>query len=199
MQHKALLTFISGLALIGGSSTGCVYSKESSVSLQDDASSDKKYDHVHERATMNAEIIKDFETRYQVSTTYLSPEFRNAFAQRYERVYREPEPVLQEASAKAGFFVTLFSPDSTGYDLTDTHTWTIHLKSGDKLLKPVLVKKLHEKERWQPFFRNVHKWSKEYLVLFETPSVQTNSPDMVAKESLTLEISNADAHVDMKW
>ena len=194
IAKQIFMMFLSAIAL-----SGCVQTLSSAVDLNTPVEDDRPYMKVYDGSTRTHKVIKDFETRYTVTATYLSPDFRTAFAKRYEQLFKDPQPVLEEASSKAGFFVTLFSPTADGYDLENTQLWNIHLELRDQKLKPVLVRRLRDKERWTPFFVDVSPWSKEYLVLFDTPSVTPSSPDLVEKNPISLNFSNADAHVKFNW
>ncbi len=178
--------------------TGCLHSYESGVDLNETPADDSKYLKHLTRDSRDMKIIENFEMRYTITVTYLSPEFRAAFSDRYKSLFNEGTPFLEEANSKAGFFVTMFSPMRQGYDLTDDQLWSIQLKNKEGNLKPTLVKRLYTKERWQPFFKDVSYWSQEYLVLFDTPSVST-SEKLMNKNTLTLNIANADAKVSMDW
>lgn len=178
---------------------GCVVSVESAVDLNTPVEDDRPFMKAYEQSSHTYRVINDFETRYTLTATYLSPEFRTAFARRYEQLFKEPQPVLEEASSKAGFFVTIFSPTSSASELSDNQLWNIQMEVRDQKLKPVLVRRLRDKERWTPFFKDVTPWSKEYLVLFDTPSVTPSSPDLVEKTPINLNFANADAHVKFSW
>lgn len=185
--------------LVAATTLSCVQTLSSNVDLNTPVEDDRPYMKSYDASTHTHKVIKDFETRYIITATYLSPDFRTAFAKRYEQLYKDPQPVLDEASGKAGFFVTFFSPTNDGYDLENTQLWNIQMEIRDQKLKPVLVRRLRDKERWTPFFADVSPWSKEYLVLFDTPSVTPSSPDLVEKNPITLNFANADAHVKFNW
>lgn len=186
--------------LLGALMTACVSSIEEDITLTPSPTEDEGYRQALEKATKSRTIFKDFENRYQLTATYLSPEFRSAFAQRMARVYKNAPMQFEEASAKAGFFVTIEAPNDDRIDLTNPHHWSIFLGSNDKNpLKPVLVKKLDDKERWRAFFDSVTPWTTEYLIVFDAPSVNANSKDLVAKTPINLMFANADAQLSLNW
>ncbi len=187
------------LIIAGASHTACVQTLSSAVDINIPVHDDRSYMKVYDASSHTYKVITDFETRYIITATYLSPDFRTAFAKRYEQLFKDPQPVLEEASDKAGFFVTIFSPTRDGYDLENNQLWNIQMELRDQKLKPVLVRRLRDKERWTPFFADVNMWSKEYLVLFDTPSVTPSSPDLVEKNPITLNFANADAQVKFHW
>ena len=187
------------LALSAAALPGCISSVESDVDVTDSPKEDHDYSRALEKATQERTVFKDFETRYRVTATYLSPEFRAAFGQRLERVYKKGEAHFEEANQKAGFFVSIHSPDEDRTDLANPLHWTVLLDSKDGPLKPVLVKRLNDKERWRAFFDGVTSWTTEYLIVFDAPSINANSPDLVEKTNVGLTFANADAQVNLVW
>lgn len=180
---------------------GCVSSVEPDVDITPSPFEDKPYYAALTKATQVRTVFKDFETRSILAVTYLSPEFRSAFAERLERVYKVGERQFQEANDKAGFFVTVEVPDgdTDRTDLGDPHHWTLLMTTKDGPLKPVLIKRIGDKERWRAFFNTVNHWTSEYLVIFDVPSVNANSPQMVEKTPVRLMLANADAQVNLAW
>lgn len=179
--------------------TGCVRTLSNTVEFNSPLDQDKNYYDILLRNTRDTKIFRNFEMLYTVSATYLAPEFRAILAQRYEELFQQPQPVLEEATSKAGFFVSIYGPDKDLVDLTNIHHWSILLQAKDQTIKPILVKRLSDKERWRPFFENIHPWSHEFLVLFDTASITPNDPSMVEKSSLTLMFASADAKVRFSW
>jgi hypothetical protein len=178
---------------------GCVKTLSSNVDVHGHPDEDSEYSDVLEKATKEATVIKDFETRYKVSATFLSPEFRSAFTKRLESVYLQGALKFDEARSKAGFFVILYTPDDERVNLANPQHWTVLLETAEGQLKPVLVKRLTDKERWRAFFDGVNDWTREYLVVFDTPSVNPNSPELVEKPQIHLIFANADGKVKLNW
>jgi hypothetical protein len=176
----------------------CVNTMSDSVDLNERPEDDRSYLKAYDHATRDEKVVVNFETRFTVSATYLSPEFRAAFARRFEKLFNAPQPFLEEASNKAGFFVSIFSPERDGYDLTNDQLWSIQLRTEDRAHKPILVKRLDNKSRWRPFFLDVNNWSDEYLILFDSPSVSMDEK-LVNKAQIKLLLANADARVTLAW
>jgi hypothetical protein len=160
---------------------------------------DTKYEKSWRRASRSTTVYRDFETKYSIEATYLSPEFRSAFAERAERFAKSKLQFLEEASEKSGFFVTIFSPDAKVDDLADQEHWTIQLQDGEKLLRPAFIRRLADKERWKNFFPGVNRWSAEYLVVFDSPSRSTANKDLAVERPVQVQFTNADADVTMRW
>jgi hypothetical protein len=178
-------------------SSACV--NDAAVELNDTITEDTEYTSVHQEFTRGAEIYRDFESRFRITATYLSPKFRGAFSKRLKELFTQEHPSLDEAAQNAGFFVTIQSPDENEIDLNDPHLWTIFMDVGNVRQNPILIKRIQQKERWNPFFSSISKWSREYLIIFDTASIAPNSPDMVEKSSVQLTFANSDAKVKMNW
>lgn len=178
---------------------GCVHSIESDVAIAPAPLEDSEYGEALTKATQARTVFKDFETRYQLTATYLSPAFRTAFSRRLERVYRSGHVEFEEAATKAGFFVSLQAPEGERTDLTNPRHWTVQLAGKDTPVQPILLKKLSDKERWRAFFPSVTEWTTEYLVVFDVPAVDTNSPQLVQPTNMGITFANADAQVTLSW
>lgn len=180
--------------------SSCVSSIEPDIQLNPSPREDQAYMQVFERVSKSRVVFKNFETRYEISATYLSPEFRAAFSDRLARIFREAPIHFEEASEKSGFFVSIGAPDDDHIDLTNPHHWSIFLSASNGTpIKPILVKRLDDKERWRAFFDHVTDWTREYLIVFDTPSVNANSKDLVAKTTINLMFANADAQLSLNW
>jgi hypothetical protein len=189
----------SMIIALGLLASGCVTGSDVEVKTSPTVTEDRDYLPVYERFTKHAKVIINLEKRYEVTATLLSPEMRGALATRYERIFKVPQPVLDDASNKTGFFVSLFSPDSRGFDLEDEVLWTVLLESEGGKRKPTLVKRIDEKERWQTFFPSILKWTKEYLVIFDQAVPEVADPSLVKQEQVKLIFANADATVSLGW
>lgn len=176
----------------------CSHFRPIVVDKSDAPDDDSDYFEVYEDFTRDVQIYSNFATRYHLSATFMSGEFRQAYSKRHQSIYDSEQPGIVETSDKTGFFVTIFSPDPNLTDLNDELLWTIKLKTEENELKPSLVKRLSSKSRWEPFFVNVNKWTHEYLVLFDAPSTEI-SKNLVEKKSISLTFANADARVKLSW
>jgi len=177
----------------------CSHPKQSDVHLHSSAEQDSDYREVHDRFTRQVTVRKNFTIRYTLATTLLSASFRESLAKRYEHLFLDEPPLILETTARTGFFVTMYSPHPTGYYLDDDQLWTVvFTDSNQESHRPISIRRLSQKKRWQPFFTNVHQWSHEYLVIFDADS-SALEVDFVEKTPMTLTISNADAQVRLTW
>lgn len=154
---------------LGLTQSGCITSSDPEVSYPLDARDDQDFAPILKQNSAHFDVIKNFETKYQVHITYLTPAFREAMARRYERIFNEPLTQVAEASQKTGFFISLFTGNRDLIDLDNKDIWTIKLEVGASKLDPSRIERLRPKERWSPFFPEINQWSQEYLVLFDTP------------------------------
>lgn len=177
----------------------CVTSGEEGVTINPTVYEDDAYEDVYKKNTAQYKVITNFENRYEVYTTYLSQEFRNALGARYQRLFDERQPILEETGNKLGFFVSLYTMNKDVNDLTDQDLWNVILEENGQAKKPVVIKKLSKKERWAPFFPYITPWSKEYLILFEIPASGVPSEDFVKQSKIRLIFTNADGKVAIRW
>lgn len=179
-------------------SAGCVSSVQPEVSLAEDIDEDSDYAPAFKDHTRDFEIIKNFETRYILHATRLTPQFLKAMSDRYQRLYNESQPTLEEAAGKTGFFVVLYTANHEMTDLDDDRLWSVQVEHGGTVHKASAIKRLSKKERWQPFFKKITPWSHEYLVLFDIPN-SSGDPQLVSRQPIKMMVSNADGRVAISW
>ncbi len=160
---------------------------------------DQGYSIALTNATRSADIFRNFETKYLIRTTYLSPDFRKAMSDRVQMLYEQTQSSFGEAQTKVGFFVSIFGPESEKIDLDDQKLWSVIVETKNFRSTPIMIRKLKDKRRWQAFFPYVDKWSSEYFVLFDHPSFTPSAENLVEKVPLRLTFSNSDAKVVFTW
>jgi hypothetical protein len=181
--------------------SSCLSSIDSDISLTPSVREDSVYKEALKKATREHTVFKDFETKAIVHATYLSPEFRTAFAERLNRIFKRGEIQFDEAKDRAAFFVSVEVPGIwfERNDLADPYQWSVMMDTDQGPIKPIVIKRIRDKERWRPFFTNVTEWSAEFLVIFDAPSVNANSDQMVVKTPVKLTIANPDAQLNLTW
>ena len=184
------------LALLAAGTISCVTSIEKDVTVHTSALEDRDYFTAYSEATRSFETIKNFETRHILTVTALRAPFLAAFSARYQRLFHEPQFILTEIGERMGFFVVLYTMDKKINALDDASIWNVEVKQGDKVLRPQLIKKIKQKENWQPFFPQISPWTKEYLVLFGESVHQTDKIFAQPKPA-TILFSNADSTVEI--
>ena len=179
---------------------GCVSSLDKGVDEHARPHQDGAYYKKYQNATRGGDIISTFDIIYRIHATYLSPEFRSALVDRMEKIYLEDAgAAFQEASAKAGFLVTVYGLDRDTVDLANTSHWTILFENKDGPVKPVLVKKIGDKVRWRNFFETISPWTQDYLIVFDRTAVNPNAENLVEKPITRLTLSNGEGRIRMDW
>ena len=161
----------------------CISSHEDRIELHDSVYEDIDYGTAYEKYSTSFEMIDNFETKFVMEVTVLSPGFRQAFAQRFQELYNEPQPVLTESSDKGAFFISMFAAKDDMTDLSDDTLWNIQLFQKEQIQKPIKVKKISNKARWRPFFKGISPWSKEFIVLFDVSINQINGDFLKSPDS----------------
>jgi hypothetical protein len=172
--------------------TGCLSSLEPEVAYPLEAHKDKPYFQVYEAASVQYDVIHNFETKFKAHITRVTPAFQEALTQRYAHIWNETQPLMQEASEKTAFFVTIYTANSELQNVADTELWNIQLQVAGQTFKPSTIKKLKPKERWQPFFPEINLWSLEFLILFD------RQPDN-GTDPMKLILSSPDGSVRAEW
>lgn len=193
---KSLILPILLSALAGCTTTS---GKETKVEILPTIEQDSKYEKARQAASRSTTVTKNFETKFIIDVTYLSPEFRSAFAKRAERFTKNKMQFLDENSERSAFFVSIFAPESRVDDLADPNYWTIQLTNSEKTIRPAFVRRLAEKTRWKNFFPAVSNWSSEYMIVFDTPTRSTTGAEMAETNRLQVQFTTPEADVTMNW
>lgn len=181
--------------------SGC-FTSHSAMEIQNqpEVAEDLNYRIALENATRSANIYENFETKVIIHTTFLSHSFRQEFKNRLKTLYSQSTDQLDEAIDQSGFFVSIFTPDDKESDLDRPHLWAIYLQNGNTRIFPKLIKLLPEKKRWSPFFPYVHKWSKEFLILFSlSPDSIMSDAKLLQNELTSLTFSSSEIKMTIPW
>ncbi len=175
--------------------TGCLTSPDPEASYPLAAQDDHPYFKIYSDVSRTVDVIHNFESKIQVGITHLTPEFRQAMAERYEHIFHESQASLAEAGNKTGFFVSLYAANRELADLADKQLWNVTLDGGGKQkLNPTAIQRLSPKERWGPFFPSINPWSQDFLVLFDLPP-----PSGGGKQGVIFTLSSPDGSVRTEW
>jgi hypothetical protein len=167
--------------------------------IHDSPHEDDDYIEALEKATVDIEVNDNFQTEYQLSATYISPEFKDALNKRVQSIYDNPNTDLVNSDSKSGYFISVFAPDTQLMNLTDSNLWSIHLKSADKKYTPLKIKKIYKKEKWEAFFPYISAWSQEYFILFEKDQIDASLGKMVSNPPTELIFSNSKTKSILTW
>ena len=180
--------------------TACTTPSENKIELNLAPQDDQVYFSALEKATRTANVFHDFETEYKVQVTLFSSDFKTALRERHKNILILDSSAFDEASSKLGFLISIFAPDSNMIELDNTSHWTILSSSGaNQLLKPILLRKIEDKIRWKNYFHYINKWSQEWLVVFDAPSVSSDPGKLVEPLKTTLTLATGNAKMTFSW
>ncbi len=177
---------------------GCISSAGPNNIVHENPAEDENYDKNYEKSTSHAELVKNFETHFIIYATRLNTSFRSSLAKRYLKLFNEPQPILAELSAKSGFFVSVYTRNRDKRNLADQHIWNIQLSKGGEKVNPTTIRYLKDKSRWQPFFKDISPWSREYLVIFDIDT-GTKDEKLAVDGASQLLFSNSDGRAIFNW
>lgn len=147
------------------------------TTLYEKVTGSKRYARVTKVYTRTREVHDGLETRFILSSTWLSPEWIQAFSEEYANIYyldtARMEQMITQWSDESGrfqrFFVALFTPDDRMNDLDSKNTlWSLHLVRADEVdYGPVYVRKTSLRpEEVSRFFPYTGAWYRAYEVAF---------------------------------
>jgi hypothetical protein len=194
-----LFVQVWGCLLIAVTMVSCVTSLDRGMDSTDTVSEDSDYYKAYQSATRGGDVIKNFGLEFRVHATYLYPEFRSKLALRLSKLYLQDMAAFSEADAKAAFFVTIYNTDRDNVDLTNTNHWTVLLETKDAPMRPVLIRKINDKKRWKHFFTSISPWTTEYLVVFDTASVNPGSKQLLVAPYVKMTIATAVGRSVLTW
>ncbi len=137
----------------------------------------QRYARTTEAFTRTREVHDGLETRFILSSTWLSSEWIRAFSEEYANIYyldteRKEQMVgrwTKESETYERFFLALFTPDDRTNDLEKESTlWTLHLVRADEAdFEPEYVRKTSLRpEEVSRFFPYTGDWYRAYEVAF---------------------------------
>jgi hypothetical protein len=164
----------AAIAAVGFLSAGC---GTRVMSIYEKVLGSKRYARTTEAFTRTKEVHDGLDTRFILSSTWLSPEWVRAFSEEYANIYyldagRKEQMIDRwrgESERYERFFVALFTPDDRTNDLDKEGTlWTLHLVRADEMdFEPVYVRKTPLRpEEVSRFFPYSGTWYRAYEVAF---------------------------------
>lgn len=178
MRDRGILTRIlllaAGIATAASLSAGC---GTRVMTLYEKVLGSQRYARTTEAFTRTKEVHDGLDTRFILSSTWLSPEWIRSFSEEYANIYyldaeRKDQMIGRwrgESETYERFFVALFTPDDRTNDLEKEGTlWTLHLVRGDEMdFGPVYVRKTSlRSEEVSRFFPYSGTWYRAYEVAF---------------------------------
>ena len=149
--------------------------------------SDSSYYTALKQVTRQASVSHEFDSKFKIYATYISPEFRQALSDRYKRLYDKEVPMFPEEGVS--FLVSVYTNDTSKTSLDDKKIWSLFLEQNSNRIDEYTISTISDKNRVYPFFDYVNKWSKEYVLNFHAePGTGMN-----------LLIANSDGKVKFSW
>ncbi len=171
--------------------SACLHRLDSRVESLPDIGSDHRYASVYDDSTRTSRVYRGFEHQFSVNATHLSSAFLQAFRDRHRLLAGDHDDIFGSARPRQmAFLVSLATPQPA--DLRDYLTWTVRLRNGGSSSDPVVIKKIHNKNKLELFFRHVTPWSREYLLVFASLPHGRSDP-------LQLVLGNSRARVRLSW
>ena len=174
---------VSGTVLCAGCGTRA-------MTLYEKVQRSKRYARTTEAFTRSKEVHDGLDTRFILSSTWLSPEWVLAFSEEYANIYyldgeRKEQRIgwwRRESEQYERFFVALFTPDDRMNDLDREKTlWSLHLVRADEVdFEPVYIRKTSLRpEEISRFFPYSDVFYRAYEVAFPKEAgekVETSIP-----------------------
>ncbi|UCD83910.1 MAG: hypothetical protein JSU92_11575 [Deltaproteobacteria bacterium] len=161
--------------------------------------------------TEEAKVYQEFETRLLAAATFKSWEFRQAYVEKYARIYLletgSKRDMLEEERAVSSkqneFFLSIYSPDKDLGDFSmENAAWKICLldEQGNKL-EPIKIKKVKQKESLlQEFYPYITLWSSFYQLSFPVDFPETQEPFITPETRyIRLVINGPSSRAVMTW
>ena len=169
------------------------------------------YQRVLNEWTEEAKVYQDFETRLLAAATFKSWEFRQAYVEKYARIYLletgSKRDMLDEERAVSSklneFFLSIYTPDKELDDFSKGNAaGKICLldEQGNKL-EPVEIKKVKEKTALlREFYPYITPWSSFYQLSFPVDFPGTQEPFITPETGyIRLVINGPSSRAVMTW
>ncbi len=198
LLHLRLAVKAGVLALWG--LTACTsVPEEGTVTIPPAAHEDEEYAKVTKKWSKSLRVFDRFQNRLEMHSVLFTEEMRQAYVSRWVKMRGDSRTRIgMDVGGKLAVFVSLFTPEDDFLRLDDEALWTIRLSYGEKVLNPVIVRRLFDKELYQSFFPFIHEWSNEYLVVFDV-SVAESSDAMVLPSQVSAQFLSSLASVELAW
>lgn len=193
---------VSGAVLFAGCGTRA-------MTLYEKVQRSKQYARTTEAFTRSREVHDGLDTRFILSSTWLSPEWIRAFSEEYSNIYyldaeRKDQKIgwwMDESGRYERFFVALFTPDDRTNDLDREKTlWTLHLVRADEVdFEPVYIRKTSLRaEEISRFFPYADTYYRAYEVAFPKEAGEKVEPSIAAPR-FKLVLSGVEGRAVLVW
>jgi hypothetical protein len=193
---------VSGAILFAGCGTRA-------MTLYEKVQRSKQYARTTESFTRSKEVHDGLDTRFILSSTWLSPEWIRAFSEEYSNIYyldaeRKDQRIgwwRSESERYERFFVALFTPDDRMNDLDREKTlWALHLVRADEVdFEPVYVRRTSLRpEEISRFFPYADNFYRAYEVAFPKEAGEKVEPSIAAPR-FKLVLSGVEGRAVLFW
>lgn len=200
----ALCSLASIMAVAHVFTASCVTRTESAT-VPPSAVEDQLYAPVLKRWFRDIKVFAEFQNRVEMSAVLLTNEMRRAVTERLSRLRGASEglSVLSDTSGgvRLGVLVSVFSPEDAYMALDDRSLWSLSMRMGPSQMTPMYVRQISDKTLLQSFFPSIHRWSQDYLMVFDYPETILQPDSDEQKGSLEAEFiaQSAIAKVELRW
>lgn len=171
-----------------------------SSDLPPSAKDDDAYISVVNKWKREATVFSQFQKRVDAVAVLFTDEFRRAYAERWNRLRADNRASFEEVGAnKMAVLVSAYTPEYQYSFLDNTKLWSYQLKVADKTLTPYQISHLNDKALFEAFFPFINKWTKEYLVIFETSEGGVGSQAVVNPTSVSFAMRSALVSLNFEW
>lgn len=209
MSHPARAVFTrivlaSSLLSITAIMLSCVSSNESAT-VPPSASADQQYAPVLKRWFRDIKVFSEFQNRVEMSAVLLTNEMRRAVTERLSRLRGASDglSVLSDTSGgvRLGVLVSVFTPDEPYMTLDDRTLWSLSMRIGPSQMTPMYIRQISDKTLLRSFFPSMHRWSQDYLMVFDYPEtiLQPESDDQKGSLEAEFIAQSAIAKVELRW
>lgn len=174
-------------------------SDQVNVSIPPTVDEDENYDAVLEKWRRDLKVFDRFQNRLEMSAVLFTEEMRQAYLSRWVKIRGDSfARIGMDVGGKLAILVSFFSPVEDYLRLDDHTVWTVRMAYGEKILSPVVIKRLYDKSMFASFFPFVHSWSQEYLIVFDA-SLSGSSDAMMLPSQVTAQFLSTLASVEVQW
>lgn len=191
-------------------SFGCAARNEAVKKEEDRGEAKSGYNEALNKWTRSKKLYEGLETRLYINATYKSPEFREAYVERYAKSYQLDEDfkkaLLERETAQHEryneFFFTAYTPEDRWNDFANPDSvWRLYLDDGmGGKIRPVSIARVDKSDPLlREFFPYFDPWSIGYVARFPKYS-ETGEPVPSPRiNSIKLVVTGVLAKGELEW
>ena len=199
--------WVAAVLVLASVAAGC---GPRSAGLYEKVMGSPSYQQITESATRTREVRDGLDTRFILSSTWLSDSWVSAFAEEYSNIYyldgaRRDRVISNwrgESEKYVRFFVALYVPEEKGNDLENPGTlWSLRLvRADEKDYEPVYIRKSSLRpEEISRFFPYSGTWYRAYEVAFPAEAGELAGSPRAGSPRLKLVLSGVEGRAVLAW